>query len=468
MNWTKEVDKRKEQMTNDLVGLLKIPSVKDLTTASQTAPMGENIKKALDYMLQTAERDGFRTKNIENYVGFAELGPADAPDYISILCHLDVVPATGEWDTDPFSPSIRNGKLYARGAIDDKGPTMAAYYALKILKETEQPLKHRVRIIFGTDEESGMRCMQKYVQVESQPLTGFAPDAEFPIIHAEKGQINAILKWNKPQLQDGDEYRLLSFSSGEKGNMVPDHAQAILTGGQLQTVKEAFVQYAHNEKLEYGVTEEEKSIKLTLKGKSAHGMEPDKGINAGTRLAHFLTKNSFITNSFMTFISECLLNDFFGEKLGISFSDEITGPLTVNAGIFRFNPEEKAYISLNIRCPVETPYLRTIEKLNETIQTYGFEVEEVREKKPHYVGENQPVIKILQQAYVEETNQPADLLTTGGATYARFIGNGVAFGAVFPGKENTAHQINEYVELDDLFKATAVYANAIFHLANLE
>ncbi|MFK9092674.1 dipeptidase PepV [Bacillus salipaludis] len=467
MNWKEEVHKRKDLLVNDLTALLKIPSVKDLSTSSDQAPMGTTIKKALDFMLEKAKQDGFRTRNIDNYVGFAELGPEDAPHYIALLCHLDVVPATGEWDTEPFSPDIRDGKLYARGAIDDKGPTMAAYYALKIIKENELSLKHRVRIIFGTDEESGMTCMKKYVQVEPEPLTGFAPDAEFPIIHAEKGQINAVLKWREQDTFNG-LHKVLSFSSGEKGNMVPDQAQAKLIGQNLEYIAEEFTRFAIRQKLEYSYEYKENSIELTLKGKAAHGMEPDKGINAGIHLAQFLVKNAIVNDSYFTFISDCLSEDFWGEKLTISFSDEITGPLTVNAGIFRFAGQEDSYISLNIRCPVETPYLRTIEKLNETVQKYGFDVEEIREKKPHHVDKNHPVIKVLQQAYEAETHHSATLLTTGGATYARFIENGVAFGAVFPGKKNTAHQKNEYVEIEDLNKATAIYANAIFQLANLD
>ncbi|MBP2242473.1 succinyl-diaminopimelate desuccinylase [Cytobacillus eiseniae] len=464
MNWKEEVQERKDQLLSDLSQLLSIKSIKDPSTASNDAPMGKNIKEALDFMLQTAEEDGFRTNNIEGYIGYAEIGPADASEYISILCHLDVVPATGEWESDPFSPEIREGKLFSRGAIDDKGPTMAAYYALKIIKENDLPLKHRIRIIFGTDEESGMSCMKKYVQVEPKPLTGFAPDAEFPIIHAEKGQINVVLKLNN--VKKKNRYELLSFYSGEKGNMVPDHAEAVLQRNELSLIKEKFSSFCNKENLKYSVNLEKNSIRLTIKGKSAHGMEPEKGINAGTKLAKYLA-SEIRSEPYIQFISERLDDDPNGIELGISFSDDITGPLTVNPGVFRYHSNEKAYLTLNIRCPVETPYLRTIEKLNEVIKDYGFEVEEVREKKPHHVDKEQPIIKILQQAYEHETGENAALLTTGGATYARFIENGVAYGAVFPGKENTAHQKNEYIILEDLYKATAIYARAIYNLANL-
>lgn len=458
MNWKEEVQKRKEDLLADLVELLKIPSVKDLSTATEQAPFGREIRKSLDWILDKATNDGFRTKNINNLVGYAEIGPKEAEDYISVLCHLDVVPATGQWDSHPFTPEIRNGRLFARGAIDDKGPTMAAYYALKILIENGLSLKHRVRIIFGTDEESGMRCMRNYIQEEPQPLTGFAPDAEFPIIHAEKGQINAILKWK--QIDTG---HLISFTAGEKGNMVPDQATAVLSSAPEEIV-DAFQGFAISEGLEYSIEKNNDSIVLLLKGKSAHGAEPFKGINAGTKLAKFLIK--YVENNYLHFVANCLDDDFYGKKLNLAFEDAITGPLTVNTGIIRLKKGKEASIALNIRCPVKTPYLRTIEKLGETVQSYGFELEEIREKKPHYVDPSEPVIQILRKAYEEETGQPATLLSTGGATYARFIKNGVAFGALFPGREYTAHQRNEYIDLEDLFQATAIYANAIYHLAN--
>ena len=467
MNWKQEVDERKDLLLKDLIDLLKVPSIKDLADSSDGAPMGQNVKQALDLMLTKAERDGFRTKNIDHLVGFAEWGPEDAPDYIAVLCHLDIVPATGEWAQDPFSPYVQDGKLYARGAIDDKGPTLAAYYALKIVKESNLPLKHRVRIIFGTDEESGMSCMKKYTQTEPEALTGFAPDTDFPIIHAEKGQINPILKWKQSEPEANGPV-LLSFISGEKGNMVPDLATAVIHGDGLDWVKDEYQKFAADLNLESSLEHSGSQYIFTLKGKSAHGMEPFNGINAGLKLADFLISRSIVSHPYLHFIADCLTDDFYGEKLNVAFRDEITGPLTVNAGIFRYRQGEEAAIGLNIRCPVETPYLRTVEKLGETVQGYGFEIEEIREKKPHHVEKNQPVIKLLQRAYEEETNQPAELLTTGGATYARFIKNGVAFGAVFPGKENTAHQINEYVELADLHLATAIYANAIFQLGNLE
>jgi len=465
LNWKSVISEQQEALLKDLTHLLAIPSVKDLSTQSETAPMGEQINKALLYMLKRAKTDGFRTKNIEGFIGFAEIGPADAEDYIAILCHLDVVPATGDWTSDPYTPTIREGKLFARGAIDDKGPTMAAYYAIKLIKESGLPLKHRIRILFGTDEESGMSCMKKYVQVEQPALTGFAPDAQFPIIHAEKGQINLVLKGTQQHISS-ESFNLCSFYSGEKGNMVPDYAVAIIQGKNLFLIEQLYTNFCMQNNLSFATHHESEGISLTMRGKSAHGMEPEKGINAATHLAKFLT-TIIKENDFLNFISHYLYEDPTGEQLQISFSDSISGLLTVNPGVFRYSSQSGASISLNIRCPIQTPYFRTIERISEKAMLHHFNVDEIREKKPHHVDKNHPVIHILQQAYEVETEEKAYLLTSGGATYAQFIKNGVAYGAAFPGKPYTAHQVDEYIELDDLFKATAIYANAIYQLANM-
>ncbi|PLT30744.1 dipeptidase PepV [Peribacillus deserti] len=489
MNWHGQILNRKSELLADLTELLKIKSIKDLSTASKEAPMGAAISEALSFMLDKAEKDGFRTKNIEGYAGYAEMGPENAENYIGILCHVDVVPASsGDWTSDPFVPEVRDGMLYARGAIDDKGPTMAAYYACKLVKELGLPLKHRIRIIFGTDEESGMSCMQKYMELEPHPIAGFAPDADFPIIYAEKGQINIRLKFNREigivpaqnsvnsSIGAGAEGRemgtvptLVSFKAGERANVVPDLAVASVSGAGLESVKAAFEIFCRDQNLEGRSVEDQGILTLSIKGKSAHAMEPEKGLNAGTKLAGFLvTQDLELTgHNYLRFLAECLDGDHYGKKLSIAFRDDITGPLTVNPGILQYDANE-AFVHLNLRCPVKTSYKHLYEKLEAEAAKYGFETNELRERKPHHVDAEHPLIKTLQKVYQEETLSEPVLLTTGGNTYARTIQNGVAFGALFPGRPDTAHQKDECAAVDDLIKASSIYARAIFELANTD
>lgn len=154
----------------------------------------------------------------------------EGDDIIGVLCHVDVVPPGDGWTSDPFSAEIRNGRIYARGAIDDKGPTMAAFYALKIVKDMNLPLSKRVRMIIGTDEESDWRCVEHYFKHEEMPTMGFAPDADFPIINAEKGIIDASLLIPHRPNQAEPKAVLVSFQSGLRLNMVPDAAEAVIEG----------------------------------------------------------------------------------------------------------------------------------------------------------------------------------------------------------------------------------------------
>ncbi|MBB6454934.1 succinyl-diaminopimelate desuccinylase [Salirhabdus euzebyi] len=465
VNWHEEVVKRKDELINDLFGLLQIESVKDEQTKTAEHPMGAKIGEALQYVLNLSEKAGFDTKNIDGFAGHGQYGSHDNATNIGVLCHVDVVPATGTWTSPPFEPAIRAGKIYARGAIDDKGPTIAAFYGLKIVKELGLPLSKNVRIIFGTDEESGMSCMRHYKEVENMPAVGFAPDADFPIIHAEKGQINVKLTVANDGSAEQSSIELVSFEAGNRINMVPERAKVVLKGATEQLHKD-FMAFCDQEGLQYNIDSGDSELELTLFGVSAHGMEPHIGLNAGTTIATFL-QNYDVQQDAITFLQfiATLHKDYEGNNLGITYCDDLTGPLTVNPGILSYQKGSENVVYLNIRCPVSTNYEQTKNQLKATIEEKGFRITDLRQSNPHHVDGDHPMIHALQKAYQEETGLEPTLLSTGGGTYARFMEKGVAFGACFPGKEMTAHQKDEYIEVEDLLKATAIYARAIYELA---
>lgn len=471
MNWYEEVLKRKNDLLLDLTRLLQIESTKDSETAAPEEPMGKNVAKALDYMLELSSQQGMETKNHEGFYGYAELKGATNDEHVAVLCHIDVVPATGEWTSPPFEPTIREGKLYARGAIDDKGPTMAAFYAVKLINELQLPLKRNVRVIFGTDEESGMSCLKTYREVEQPPVAGFAPDATFPIINAEKGQIHVKCGMTNVSASDDrsqSPFTLRSFASGTRANMVPETATAIVHG-DVSTISAKFISFLESNDLQGESSINGEEITFNLKGLSTHSMEPFKGKNAAVHLAHFLNTLSLDASGkeYLSFIDTAFYEDHYGKNLGINHSDEITGPLTVNPAIFQYEGTE-GFVQLNIRYPV-TAQFETIEStIQHALEVTSFTVDEIRNKNPHHVDKDTPMIRSLQLAYKEETGNEPTLLSSGGNTYASLLPNCVAYGAVFPGKEMTAHQKDEYIEVDDLLKAAAIYARAIYNLANME
>ncbi|ANC21754.1 dipeptidase PepV [Bacillus cereus] len=464
INWTEEVAKRKDDLIRDTQQFLQIKSVWEEESAKEGAPFGEGVEKALSFMLHKGETEGFTSKNLEGYAGHLEMGQGE--ELVGILCHVDVVPEGDGWTTPAYSADIRDGKIFARGAIDDKGPTMAAYYAMKIVKELGLPLSKRVRMIIGTDEESNWKCVDHYFKNEEMPTIGFAPDADFPIINAEKGISDIQVVQNGREEKKGT-YELVSFDSGRRLNMVPDFAEAVITGEDVNALTVAYEEYLQTAKKIGESTIEGNTVTLQIEGISAHGSTPEKGENAGLLLANFLTTVSLDgkATAFAAFATETFTGDIFGEKATIAYKDEISGPLTVNVGRISYTKENGGNLGLNVRYPVTTNFEETIVKLKEYVGTHGFEVADYSNSRPHHVDKDHVLIRTLQRVYEEQTGEKAELLAIGGGTYARSLKAGVAFGPLFPGKEELAHQKDEYIEIEDLLKATAIYAQAIHELA---
>lgn len=465
MNWEAEVIRKKDNLIQDTQSFLQIESVLDEEGGTAGKPFGEKVDEALQYMLKKGQDEGFKVKNVDGYAGHIEYGEGE--DIVGVLCHVDVVPAGDDWTTPPFSADIRENKIFARGAIDDKGPTMAAFYALKMLKDAGLPLSKKIRIIIGTDEESDWRCVDHYFKHEAMPQIGFAPDADFPIIHAEKGIIDAIVSFTYEQSEENKRYILKQFTSGMRLNMVPDEAHAIVAAANdhdAEALKTAFAAYLAENQLTGETNHTADGLTFTLKGVSVHAMEPANGTNAGIHMANFLCAHELDERglAFTSQINALFDQDTRGQKLGIACKDDISGDLTLNVGTIRYSQNEEAKLGLNVRYPV-TADGEEVKKGIERIK--GATIEKFDNSPPHHVSKDHPLVKTLQRVYEEQTGDPAHLIAIGGGTYARSLEAGVAFGPLFPGRPDCAHQKDEYIEIDDLLRATALYAQAMYELA---
>ncbi|MED3564142.1 dipeptidase PepV [Bacillus xiapuensis] len=470
IDWIHEVEKRKEALIKDAQGLLHIKSLLDDENAVPDAPLGKGVKEALDYMLTLGEKDGFIPKNVGNLAGHLEFG--EGKELLGILCHVDVVPEGDGWTSDPYAAEIRDGRIYARGAIDDKGPTMAAYYAMKIVKELGLPLKKRVRMIIGTDEESNWRCVEHYFKNEEMPSLGFAPDADFPIINAEKGisDFDMVQKGTVEEKLSAN-VEVQTFISGKRYNMVPDYAKAVIHVKENQAqITESFTNIMNQYDLEHQLSNKNQEVILEVKGISAHGMEPRNGKNAGLFLAEFLSKLDLDEKAatYFRFVSRYFFDDSRGVHLGVANSDDVSGELTINPGKFSYSKADGGRIGMTCRYPVTNKMETTKEKLDALLKNEGFTIENFSDSKPHHVDEKEFLIQTLKKVYEEQTGEKAELLAIGGGTYARSLTSGVAFGPLFPGRPDVAHQKDEYIDLEDLFRATAIYAQAIYELAKVE
>jgi succinyl-diaminopimelate desuccinylase len=463
MNWKDEVEKRKDEIIKETQSFLQIKSVLDEETISDVAPFGEGINEAFLHLLQLGADSGFSIKNLDGYAGHIEL-TGSSEDVVGVLCHVDVVPEGDGWTSDPYGANIRDGKIFARGALDDKGPTIAAFYALKIIKDLALPLTKNVRMIIGTDEESEWRCVDHYFKHEKMPVVGFAPDADFPIIFAEKGIIDVTLKQTSTSEIEHGDVILQSFQSGRRFNMVPDFAEATIMNSNATDVRQLFTDYLNEAEVKGACKINGDSLTFSIEGISAHAMEPNNGKNAGILLAAFLNKLKLDTQGrhYIKTIVDVFGNDTRGENLQISYKDEISGDLTVNLGVMSYSKKSGGQIGVNIRYPV-TGNAEYIKKGFTELD--GFDLHSFADSKPHHVKENHPLIQTLQNVYEQQTGEKAELIAIGGGTYARALEAGVAFGPLFPGRPDIAHQKDEYIIIEDLLKATSIYAQAIYELA---
>ena len=452
IDFLEEVYKRKDDILSDIKTLCEIPSVLDEATANGGQPFGRACRDALDAMLAIGRRDGFVCEDVDGYAGHIDIG--DQEDTFGVLGHLDVVPCNASgWNTDPYQMTIRDGKLYGRGVADDKGPLIAGYYAAKIIHELDLPVKMKTRIIFGCNEENGSRCMQYYFTKKPFPKLGFTPDAEFPVVYGEKAGAHFQITG------EVEKDNIIGLYSGTRANIVPEICEAYVVGNYKQ-YRDSYMQYLNENGLHGSLEEEGNHTKLTLVGKSAHASTPEEGINAATYMCRYLSTIS--QNKLVHFINDCFYNDHYGEKLGIAYKG-LMGHLTVNLGIVNYKDGNVKMI-VDMRVPHEVSDEVLTKPVEERVVQYGLK-QQHHLGKALYVDPQSDLVQALHNSYVEFTNDfESKPQAIGGGTYAKSMPNCVAFGAGFPGVDNKIHQNNEEIAIDDLLKATAIFAKAIYDL----
>ena len=413
-----------EEMKNSLKTLVSIPSVE--SEALPNMPFGKGVFDALDYFLSLADSFGFKTINYDNYIGEVDFG--DGKEEIAILCHLDVVPAGDltKWTYPPFSATEANGKIYGRGTTDDKGPAMVCLYCMKELKDEGYVPNKKIRLILGCNEESGWKCIEHFNKVASFPDYGFSPDADFPVIYAEKGILHAEFCFNA---LSGE---LKGVKGGERINVVCDKCEAIAP------LNEFFMKQC-------GVREENGKIVAT--GVSAHGSTPEKGENAIGKMVSYLEATGMIDGRIGDYL--------FKDKMGLKELKDETGNLTMSPDLIR-KEGDRIFVSVDFRYPS----LLDGEKLIEALKLIA-PVRILSHQKPLFNDKNGFLVTTLLNVYNEATGENAKPLAIGGGTYARALKYGTAFGPEIAGEDCHIHEPDEFVSINNLRLQFKVYKKAI-------
>ncbi len=460
------IDEHADEILESARDLLLVPSVKGAPAPG--APFGVETVQALECVLRIGERYGLVTRNLDGYAGDIEWRADNVPsgaEIVGLLAHVDVVPAGDGWVHPPFGAVVDGGVIYGRGAVDDKGPAIAALYAMLAAAACQVPVTRRVRLILGCDEESDFACVHHYFANEEMPVTGFTPDGRFPVIYAEKGIGRLVVHLSDPLTVGG--MTLACLNAGRRSNMVPDHAEAVLMGTQAQIdgVKAALAGVPSIRIVSDAPSETAGAkVGLVAQGVSAHGSTPNEGVNAIVVLLNALVSAGYELSTAARRLHSWAA-DTTGGDLGIAGCDDVVGPLTSNLGIARQDAGTLT-LTFNIRYPVTWSFGDLLSRIQPALDAAGARLVDSEDLAPLYVPEDDPLIATLLAVYRTESGDMRPPLTMGGGTYARVMRHGVAFGPEFDNGRGGAHQPDEHWPVEHLIRATKIYAHAVARLAN--
>lgn len=452
-------EEHRDEMVQDIMRLCRIRSVRE--DALEGMPYGEGPARALAEALKMADGMGFATRNYENYVGTVDYN--DKETELLILAHLDVVPEGTGWTvTEPYAPKVVDGKLYARGSADDKGPAVAALYALRVLRELGVGLNRNVRLLLGTDEERGSSDLRYYFEREKAPRHSFSPDASYPVCNVEKGSFGATFSAEWPE--NAALPRVVYARGGQTANVVPRDAEALIEGLSVQEVEKACQACAQKTGAKFTVAQAQNGVKVDVLGEGAHASTPEKGNNAALALVEMLCTLPLAPGQGLDAlrgVAEVFPHgDGAGKAAGVAQSDEISGALTLNIGIFECTLTGLRGV-IDSRVPICANQENMSLVLQKRLAEYGLNLSTTKMRPPHHTPADSPLVRTLLHVYEEVTGEKGYCYSMGGGTYVHNIEGGVAFGCAKENVDNHMHGPDEFAVVEDLVESARMFARVI-------
>lgn len=424
-----------KKMIEDLKGLIDIPSV----SSDQAA-----VERALDYVLKLGKQMGMRCeKLVDGQIGTIEIG--QGTETLGILTHVDVVDAGSDelWNSPPFCCQVREGNIYGRGALDDKGPTVAVLHAMQSAMQNGKPFHKKVRLIIGTQEEVVWTDMEHYTKQYPLPDYGFTPDGDFPIGNVEKGCFDVVLRF-PATATNSEALQIVSLDAGTAFNIVPDRCTALLSDGS----------------------------EVVTRGKAVHTCNPEKGNNAiflMNRQLQEVAANGFsrVLDMLTDFFSDC-----YGRRLGLPekemyFDGEFIHR-TVFAPVLLRTKGGFIEVGVNARFAYTTTEEELLDAFRSLCREYGGQIVSVTTLPAVFISRDTPFLSVLASAYEGTTGFSSDFILGYGGSYAKAMPGIVSFGPILPGMKDCCHEENEYIPIKALETNCEIYYKAIEGIAQCE
>jgi|LSQX01.1.fsa_nt_gb succinyl-diaminopimelate desuccinylase len=433
------LEAQEENMIADLKEFVRIPSI--------STDLAE-VRRALDYALSLGEKMGFSSRAVlDGQAGIIETG--SGPETLGILSHVDVVPPGDleAWDSPPFEPVIRDGAIWGRGTLDDKGAIIASLYAMKAVAGLGQPWRKKVQLILGTQEEVDWTDMRAYVKNFPLPNYGFTPDGEYPLCNIEKGMIDIeiAVPLSSPA---GDGLFLVAVDGGKATNVVPDYCRAKLLKKPGDEV-----------------------ITLESWGKSAHSCQPEKGENAIINLCHRLKEEPLEENSLSRVVKVLRekFADIYGKEIGLYSEDEYYNGEFIHRNTIAVTMittgDNEATLNFNVRFAYGTTEEEILEAFRRVASEMGGAIKDYKALPAVYISKDRPFMQAFARAYESVTGLKNEFTLAYGGSYAKAMENIVSWGPIFPGEEDTCHEVNEHMSLSSFMLNAKIFAVAIAGIA---
>ncbi len=456
------LDDNTPSMVNDILRLVRIRSISDASQGFKGAPYGQECLDALNTVMDYCNKLGLPTVNHEGYCATAVL-KGNLNDEIGIFSHLDIVPAGNGWSFDPFDPFVRDGFIFGRGTLDNKGAVVTTIYTVKCLLDLGYHLDHSILLFFGCNEEKGMEDVKYYLSKNKAPIFSFTADSDFPLANAEYGIYRAVLRKNI-----GDS-NLEDLYAGEAENMVPDKAWAIFSNLNFEELQS----FCKNSEAIQIVALPDGLVKIIGSGIASHAAFPQKSKNALVTLADFILSHKLALGSAeetFRFLANSY-RDCYG--IGLNLTSAPSDRLFHIGSCARLKDNMLSQ-TIDIRYAPEISSENISEKLNAHCEKYHFSVGQIDVNPPMYISPDHPAVKALTSIsnQILKTNNPPHIAP--GGTYARKIPNCVGFGPNIshdtnpfcPGK-GSGHQPDEVTRIYNLQNALKIYVLGLLEIDHL-
>lgn len=468
-------EQHRAEFVQDLLELVAFPSIGNEALAEPGKPFGQEVEKVFQYVIRKAEHYGFTTEQHDGYA-ISVLGDSrDNVQELGLISHLDVVPPGDNWTFEPFKPFEREGFVVGRGSSDNKGPALLDLYLLRAFRDLNVPLHHKLRVVYGGAEETGMADMKYFAKHGPVPRFSIITDGAFPVNHAQKGGLNLVL-----HIPVG--HRLSGLSAGVAENAVPATATLRLPASEAEHLEQAVAALPEAQRSALSITADQNEVQLVARGQSGHAAFPENTRNAIPLLLNALIAANLLAGDDLTaarIISQ-LLADPWGISAGFAAEDPQTGKLTLNGGLL-IPHQQGLNLHLDIRYPLATDKEALLTTLRQAIAPLNGTLHISADASPIHIAKESELVKRLQQTYDTVAQVSTEPYAMGGGTHARYLPHSITFGPGFrridneqfqgesvrqkpdfiPAGHGSPHGPDEFVVIENLKRAFQVYAVAI-------